>query len=306
MQYRTTLQRNSIASQLLMWLVLSEQRVGSKYDIVLWVTMSTMMHIGGMFHMVHSCRILRGVKTLTSQTLMLTSEVTFSHVEFPTAYFSTQETQIPPPRLSDYPGWIMELGLLYGTTWHTIPSIASTSTIDIPAGYDFFTMIGGMRKLTLDRTLDLEARHLYDESRITHLIADLRSTDGRLSQLNDYLDREGIVVDWEDDEGEAGTSQAGTSQGRGLRGRGSRGRTFEGGCCVPYPMNFEAILDVFIDSSSKEEEEDDIEQSSTDYSDDDVIDEIKLEILRNQAELKNLKMQNLQEFVSVRLSGIKL
>ncbi|KAF6172875.1 hypothetical protein GIB67_035429 [Kingdonia uniflora] len=46
--------------------------------------------------------------------------------------------------------------------------------------------------------------------------------------------------------------------------------------CVPYPMNFEAIVDVFIDSSSKEEEEEDIEQSSTDYNDDDVIDEIKL------------------------------
>ncbi|KAF6160658.1 hypothetical protein GIB67_019598 [Kingdonia uniflora] len=103
--------------------------------------------------------------------------------------------------------------------------IAGSGNIDIPGlGYDFFTMTEGMWKLTLDRTLDLEARHLRDESRIIHLTADLRCAEGRLSQLNDYLDREGIVVYWEDDEGEAGTSQAGTS-----RGRGSRGRTSEGG-----------------------------------------------------------------------------
>ncbi|KAF6139578.1 hypothetical protein GIB67_015535 [Kingdonia uniflora] len=85
-----------------------------------------------------------------------------------------------------------------------------------------------MQKLTLDRTLDLEARHLHDESRITHLTADLRRAEGRLSQLNDYLDEEGIVVDWEDDKGEAGTSQVGTS-----RGRGSRGKTSEGGAAPP-------------------------------------------------------------------------
>ncbi|KAF6137887.1 hypothetical protein GIB67_014016 [Kingdonia uniflora] len=230
----------------------------------------------------------------------LTSGVTFPRVEIPTADFSTHETQIPPLRLGDYPGWIMKLGSPHGTTWHTIPSIASTSAIDVPTRYDFFAMTKGMRKLTLDRTLDLEARHLHDESRITHLTADLRRAEGRLSQLNDYLDGKGIVVDWEDDEGEAGTSQAGTSRGRGLRGR-----TYEGGadpprqsrrtqgrtsfCCVPYPMNFETILDVFIDSSSEEEDEEDIEQSSTDYSDDDAIDEIKLEILRNQAEIKELE-----------------
>ncbi|KAF6173150.1 hypothetical protein GIB67_028448, partial [Kingdonia uniflora] len=88
-------------------------------------------------------------------------------------------------------------------------------------------MTEGMRKLTFDRTLDLEVRHLHDESRITHLTANLRRAEGRLSQLNDYLDGEGIVVDWEDDEGEAGTSQAGTSQGRGSRGRGSRGMTYK-------------------------------------------------------------------------------
>ncbi|KAF6163159.1 hypothetical protein GIB67_025023 [Kingdonia uniflora] len=167
-------------------------------------------------------------------------------------------------------------------TWdyvYVIPSIASTSTIDVPTGYDFFSMTEGMLKLTLDRTLDLEARHLHDESRIAHLMADLRRTEGCLSQLNDYLDGEGIVVDWEDDESEARTSQAGTS-----RGRGSRGRTFEGGAAPPQRsrllcfifVNFEVVLDVFIDSSSEEEEEENIKQSSTDYSDDDVIDKIKL------------------------------
>ncbi|KAF6141925.1 hypothetical protein GIB67_037893 [Kingdonia uniflora] len=102
----------------------------------------------------------------------LTSGVTFPHVEFPTTYFSTQETQISPPRL----------------------------------GYDFFAMTEGMWKPTLDRTLDLKAQHLHDESRITHLTVDLILTEGRLSQLNDYLEGEEIVVDWEDDEGEAGIS----------------------------------------------------------------------------------------------------
>ncbi|KAF6158018.1 hypothetical protein GIB67_008147 [Kingdonia uniflora] len=89
-------------------------------------------------------------------------------------------------------------------------------------------MTKGMRKLTLDRTLDLEALHLHDESHITHLTVDLRCAEGHISQLNDYLDGEEIVVDWEDDEGETGISQAGTS-----RGRGSRGRTYEGGVDPP-------------------------------------------------------------------------
>ncbi|KAF6176200.1 hypothetical protein GIB67_023491 [Kingdonia uniflora] len=44
---------------------------------------------------------------------------------------------------------------------------------------------------------------------------------------------EEIVVDWEDDEGEMGTSQAGTLRGRGSWGRGSRGRTYEGGADPP-------------------------------------------------------------------------
>ncbi|KAF6139060.1 hypothetical protein GIB67_010786, partial [Kingdonia uniflora] len=135
----------------------------------------------------------------------LTNGVTFPHVEFPTTDFSTQETQILSPRLGDCPRWIMELRSPYRTTWHTIPSIASTSTIDVPTRYDFFAMTEG----------------------------DLRHAEGRLSQLNDYLDGEGIVVDWEDDEGEAGTSQAVTLRGRGSRGRGSRGRTYEGGADSP-------------------------------------------------------------------------
>ncbi|KAF6148615.1 hypothetical protein GIB67_042574 [Kingdonia uniflora] len=126
----------------------------------------------------------------------LTSGVTFQRVEFPTVDFSTLETQISPPRLGDYPGWIMELGSPHGITWHTIPSIASTSTIDVPTRYDFFVM----------------------------------TEEDSLSQLNEYLDGEGIEVEWED---EAGTSQAGTSHACTSRGRGSRGRTYEGGAAPP-------------------------------------------------------------------------
>ncbi|KAF6167197.1 hypothetical protein GIB67_029835 [Kingdonia uniflora] len=74
----------------------------------------------------------------------------------------------------------------------------------------------------------VKAQHLHNESPITHLTANLRRAEGRLSQLNKYLDGQGIEVEWEDDEGEAGTSQAGTSHGRG-----SRGRTFEGGAAPP-------------------------------------------------------------------------
>ncbi|KAF6146782.1 hypothetical protein GIB67_007496 [Kingdonia uniflora] len=110
----------------------------------------------------------------------LTGGVTFLHAEFPTVDFSTQEIQIPPPRLGDYLGWIMKLGSPHGTTWHTIPFIASTSAIDMPTRYDFFAMAEGMRKLTLDRILDLEARHLQNESRITHLTADLKRAEGHL------------------------------------------------------------------------------------------------------------------------------
>ncbi|KAF6151139.1 hypothetical protein GIB67_002391 [Kingdonia uniflora] len=75
----------------------------------------------------------------------------------------------------------MEFRSPHGTTWHTIPSIVMTSTVDVPIEYDFFTMTKGMRKLTLDRTLDLEARHLHDKSRVTHLTADLRLVEGLLS-----------------------------------------------------------------------------------------------------------------------------
>ncbi|KAF6171313.1 hypothetical protein GIB67_036981, partial [Kingdonia uniflora] len=87
-----------------------------------------------------------------------------------------------------------------------------------------------IKKLTLDRTLDLEARHLHDESRITQLTKNLRRAEDRLSQLNEYLDGEGIEVEWED---EAGTSQTGTLRGRGSRGRCSWGRTSEGGAAPP-------------------------------------------------------------------------
>ncbi|KAF6169407.1 hypothetical protein GIB67_010632 [Kingdonia uniflora] len=134
----------------------------------------------------------------------------------------------------------------------------------------FFTMTEGMKKLILDRTSDLEARHLNDQSRIIYLTTDLRCAEYRLSQLNNYLEGEGVVVDWEDDEGEAGTSQVGPSRGRGSRGRGSRGRKSQ-------------VLDVLIEFSSEKEEEEDIDESSIDYSDDDIIDAIKMEILSNQA-----------------------
>ncbi|KAF6156821.1 hypothetical protein GIB67_017355 [Kingdonia uniflora] len=151
---------------------------------------------------------------------ILTVGVTFLHVAFPTRDFSTQEIQILPSRHSDYHGWITIFGLPPRTTWHTIPSIATTSTVDVPSRYDFFAMTEGMQKHTLDRTLDLEARHLHDQSRIKHLTTDLRRVKYYLSQLNDYLDGEGVVVDWEDDEGKVGTSQVGTSMGRGSRGKG--------------------------------------------------------------------------------------
>ncbi|KAF6141372.1 hypothetical protein GIB67_021188 [Kingdonia uniflora] len=143
----------------------------------------------------------------------LTAEVTFLHVEFFTEDFFTQDTKIPPPQLGDYPRWIIEFGSPHGTTWHTIPSIATTSTVYVPRGIPF-DMTEVMQKLTLDRTLDLEARYLHDESHITHLIVDLKRAKGRLSQFNGYLDGDGIVVDWVDDKGEAGNYQAGTSRGR--------------------------------------------------------------------------------------------
>ncbi|KAF6137423.1 hypothetical protein GIB67_009899 [Kingdonia uniflora] len=136
-----------------------------------------------------------------------------------------------------------------------------------------------------------------DVSCITHLTTDMRRAEYRLSQLNDYLDGEGVAVDWEDDEGEVGFSQAGTSrgevQGGGVHGEGHlkvgpllpddqevRGDLFNE-CCVPYPMNFKAVLDIFIDSSSEEEEEEDINESLSDYSDDNIIDMIKMEKLSN-------------------------
>ncbi|KAF6142622.1 hypothetical protein GIB67_015108 [Kingdonia uniflora] len=124
----------------------------------------------------------------------LIDRVTFPHVQFPTADFSTQKTQIPPPALGDHPRWIMELGSPHGTTWHSIPSITMTSIVDVPIGYDFFAMT--------------EEYHLF--------------------QLNNYLDGEGVVADWEDDEDEAGTSR-----GMGSRGRSSWGRTSQSGVAHP-------------------------------------------------------------------------
>ncbi|KAF6177071.1 hypothetical protein GIB67_015946 [Kingdonia uniflora] len=82
--------------------------------------------------------------------------------------------------------------------------------------------------INIKDALKREAQDLHDESRIIHLTANLRRAKGRLSKLNEYLDGQGIEVEWEDGEGEAGTSQAGTSHGRG-----SRGRTSEGGAALP-------------------------------------------------------------------------
>ncbi|KAF6160664.1 hypothetical protein GIB67_019604 [Kingdonia uniflora] len=137
----------------------------------------------------------------------------------------------------------------------------------------FFAMTEGMQKFTLDRILDLEARHLYEQSRIIHLTTNLRRTEYRLSQLNDYLDGESI--------GKM-TKVKRELLKRGLLGGGVRG---EGHlkCCVAYPMNFKAVFDVLTESSSEEEE--DIDESSTNYSDDDVIDAIKMEMLKNQAKI---------------------
>ncbi|KAF6176170.1 hypothetical protein GIB67_023461 [Kingdonia uniflora] len=141
-----------------------------------------------------------------------------------------------------------------------------------------------MRKLTLDRTLDLEARHLHDQSRITHLTTNLRRAEYRLSQLNDYLGGESI--------GKIKKVKWGLLK-RGLLGGGvqEEGVREEGHlkCCVAYPMNFKAVLNVLIESSSEEEEEENIDESSTDYSGDDVIDAIEMEILSNQAEIDELK-----------------
>ncbi|KAF6151124.1 hypothetical protein GIB67_002376 [Kingdonia uniflora] len=135
-------------------------------------------------------------------------------------------------------------------------------------------MTEGMLKLTLYMTLDLEARHLHDEGRITHLTAELRRAEGRLSQLNDYLDGKSIgkvtKVKWD-------------LLKRGLHGGG----VHKGG--VHGDGHLKAVLDALIKSSSEEEEEKDIDESSTDYSDDDVIDAIKMELLSNQAEIDELQ-----------------
>ncbi|KAF6176768.1 hypothetical protein GIB67_031579 [Kingdonia uniflora] len=117
---------------------------------------------------------------------------------------------------------------------------------------------------------------------------------------------EGDVIDWDDNKAEAGTSQARTSRGE-VCGEGH----LKVGPLLPdnqdgredlfsylvslivasriYSMNFKAALDLFNDSSSDEEEEEDIDESSTDYSDDNIVDAIKIEILSNQAEIDKLE-----------------
>ncbi|KAF6156493.1 hypothetical protein GIB67_011294, partial [Kingdonia uniflora] len=111
----------------------------------------------------------------------LTGGVTFPHIKFPTTVFLLRKHKSLPHGLVTT-GWIMELRLPHGSTWNNILSIVMTSTIDVPAGYDFFAMTEGVQKLTLDRTLDLETRHLHDESRITHLTMNLRRAEYYLSQ----------------------------------------------------------------------------------------------------------------------------
>ncbi|KAF6171283.1 hypothetical protein GIB67_036951 [Kingdonia uniflora] len=59
--------------------------------------------------------------------------------------------------------------------------------------------------------------------------------------------------------------------------------------CLDEASKQEAVLDIFIDSLSEEEEEEDIDESSTDYSDDNVIDTIKIKILSNQAKIDELE-----------------
>ncbi|KAF6139901.1 hypothetical protein GIB67_009748 [Kingdonia uniflora] len=159
----------------------------------------------------------------------------------------------PPPPLPQYYGArdFPQLTQPDGNT-HLFTSVATTSA---RVGFKYRSILAKLREIYLivvkhhcyeycqighhilidNRTLDLEARHLHDESRITQLTKNLRRAEDRLSQLNKYLDGEGIEVGWEDEAetSQARTSQAGTSRGRGSRGRGSRGRTSEGGAAPP-------------------------------------------------------------------------
>ncbi|KAF6136722.1 hypothetical protein GIB67_018725 [Kingdonia uniflora] len=59
------------------------------------------------------------------------------------------------------------------------------------------------------------------------LMSDIARVPSFLIEYN-YLDGKGVEVDWEDDEGEMGTSR-----GRGLGGWGLRGRTSQGGAAHP-------------------------------------------------------------------------
>ncbi|KAF6136663.1 hypothetical protein GIB67_016119 [Kingdonia uniflora] len=77
--------------------------------------------------------------------------------------------------------------------------------------------------------------HCYEYCQIGHhILIDNRLDDFYPRMLawqttrRKFTGNKGIEVEWEDDEGEAGTSQAWTSNVRG-----SRGRTYEGGAALP-------------------------------------------------------------------------
>ncbi|KAF6158016.1 hypothetical protein GIB67_008145 [Kingdonia uniflora] len=83
----------------------SEQRVGSKHNIIF---MGHHVDYDAYWrHVSHGALmsdIARRENIDISGLGTLTSGVTFPHVEFPTVNYSTQETQILPPQLGDYPG----------------------------------------------------------------------------------------------------------------------------------------------------------------------------------------------------------
>ncbi|KAF6157758.1 hypothetical protein GIB67_037331, partial [Kingdonia uniflora] len=122
----------------------------------------------------------------------------------------------PPPPLPEYygPRDFRQLTQPDGNG-HLSTSVATTSA---RVGFKCRSILAKLREIYLRL---IKAQHLHDEGRITYLTTNLRRAEGRLSQLNEYLDGQGIEVEWEDDEGEAGTFQAGTSHGRGSRGRTS-------------------------------------------------------------------------------------
>ncbi|KAF6176898.1 hypothetical protein GIB67_030581 [Kingdonia uniflora] len=118
----------------------------------------------------------------------------------------------------------------------------TTHTFHLPCGKlgitpRDFTVLTGISMGTKEPMEFYESSTVYGIKAKHHLALmrqqlDLRTINNMqwdiLRNMKDALKREGIVVDWEDDEGEAGTSQVGTS-----RGRGSQGRTYEGGADPP-------------------------------------------------------------------------